>query len=214
MKKTIILIMLLINVFLLSSCYQPPELDETGFNYDMQSGGAIAARCKSKTYNINEPIVFDLYIGYDKDRYYPLGKTEIDSYYTVCYALYFGSVGYIEKFQQIPSYTNKDKVYEQITDFKEIPGFIREVTLEEYDSEEYYVEIPQGKRKVFNHSEEVTIPREFIGEYSYGNQDLYLYLVFIGNHKEVGYIMLTVLRLKIHVHFVDSETIRLWLDLY
>mgnify|MGYP003302112441 CR=1 FL=1 len=70
-------------------------------------------------------------------------------------------------------FSNKDKVYEQITDFKEIPGFIREVTLEEYDSEEYYVEIPQGKRKVFNHSEEVTIPREFIGEYPYGNQDLY-----------------------------------------
>ena len=213
MKKTMILIMLLINVFLLSSCYQPPELDETGFNYDMQSGGAIAARCKSKTYNINEPIVFDLFFGYEK--HCDIYKRHLgEMVEPVSYALYLGPYGFIDRFQQLPTYYNKDKVYEQITDFKEIPGFIREVTLEEYDSEEYYVEIPQGKRKVFNHSEEVTIPREFIGEYPYGNQDLYLYLVFIGNHKEVGYIMLTVLRLKIHVHFVDSETIRLCLDLY
>lgn len=211
MKKTIILIMLLINVFLLSSCYQPPELHEIGFNYDMQSGGAIAARCKSKTYNINEPIVFDLFFGYEK--HCDIYKRHLgEMLEPVSYALYLGSYGFIDRFQQLPTNYNKDKVYEQITDFKEIPGFIREVTLEEYDSEEYYVEMPQGKRKVFNHSEEITIPREFIGEYPYGNPDFYLYLVFIGNHKEVGYIMLTVHDLQIDVHFVDSETFRLWFN--
>ena len=63
MKKMFIITLLIINFFVVSSCYQPPELDEIGFVNDMQEIIAIAARNKSVTYNINEPIVFDLYIG-------------------------------------------------------------------------------------------------------------------------------------------------------
>lgn len=214
MKKMFIITLLIINFFVVSSCSRRSELEEIGFFNDLQELIAIAARNKSVTYNINEPIVFDLYIGYDKDRWYPLGKTVDDSYYTVCYALYFGSVGYIEKFQQIPSYTNKDKVYEPIIDYKIIPGFIREIPLEEIASEEYHANLPDWGRRTFNHSEEITIPKEYVENlvnsgYTY-SESFCIYLVVIGYHKEVGYVMTECTSLDLGLHYLDEENIKLY----
>lgn len=214
MKKMFIITLLIINLFIISSCSRRSELEEIGFVNDLQKLIAIAARNKSVTYNINEPIVFDLYIGYDKDRWYPLGKTVDDSYYTVCYALYFGSVGYIEKFQPIPSYTNKDKVYEPIIDYKIIPGFIREIPLEEIASEEYHATLPDWGRRTFNHSEEITIPKEYV-ENLVNSGDKYselfrIHLVVIGYHKDVGYVMTKLTSLELVLHYLDEENIKLY----
>lgn len=210
MKKMFIIILLIINLFVVSSCYQRPELQETGFNKDRQKIRAIAARNKSKTYNINEPIVFDLYFGYEKEKC-NIYKTFDDTFEIEFYALYFGPYNYIERFQQIPTISNKDKVYEPIIDHKLIPGFIREISLEEFDSEEYYVNIPERGKKTFNHSEEITIPREYIE--SYGDL-LYLYIVQISYNEDVGYAMTEFLKLKFYIWYIDTDNFRLEFSLY
>lgn len=213
MKKMFIITLLIINFFVVSSCYNPPELSEDGFSYDMQEGIVIAARAKSKKYNMNEPIVFDFYFGYEKELF-DIYERYDETFKRVCFALYFGPVGYIERFQQFPSYTNKDKVYEPIIDHKIIPGFIREIPLEEITSEEYHAILPDWGRRTFNHSEEITIPKEYVENLvNSGNtysESFCIYLVVIGYHKEVGYVMSECTSLELGLHYLDEENIKLY----
>lgn len=124
-----------------------------GFNYTYYTHSSImcAARSDKTEFDVND-VTLDFYFGWCQQ---PPGKPAYpDIYSAIVYAIYFGN--------------NKsfNRSIQNIEDYKDILDhcFVKEISIEQFDSDEFAISMKKNTGKVFKQSEKYTIPKELFDQ--------------------------------------------------
>lgn len=194
-------IMLIVSFVLigLSSCdLYYVDIDEKydglsiGFNHEYDIYDiTCAVRSNQTEFDINN-VTLDCYYGWHSTPPNHFYKEGI--YDPVCIAIYFNSGMWNDEFDD---YQNIENMH-----------FLKEISIEEFSTDEYNVKMTKQEGKTFVQHSELTIPKELFVEP--GGVILFYVLNVAWNPKDNVYFTCGIGSRIIHYDFIDEETVRLY----
>lgn len=171
MRKTVILILLVLLITSLMDCHNQfnPNGTEIGFGYDYQQRPLMAAvKSNQKEFNINDSTL-DFYYGWN-DGTFEIRDGKMDFGYDWDDGILVGVGLY---FIDYDGYKMHEFSNFEFKNYAERPhaNFIKIIPIEEFGTEKYQVNNTRRGGKKLNHVESITIPKEYLKTFSeYGKR--------------------------------------------
>jgi hypothetical protein len=193
--KKIICLCVIVILFTMSACGENQSL-KIGFAYDNQPPDIMCAVKNDKNVFDMDDITLDFYYGPSHE----IAKYGDENYERIAFAVYFCNAKYRRGFENINT---------TFTDFYNIKGhyFKKQISVEDFNSNNYAVSVKLFSGKNFNYHEEFTVPKEVI-ELSKGYFCIVIMEIYY-SHKDAAYCSGSSGNLIIQYEVIDKQNVRL-----